>query len=146
MTGGIDPDRLLARITAGPLSVDEALAHVADPSAGGTCVFVGTVRDHSGHGAVVGLTYEAWAELAVERFRELADEVLARWPVCRVALLHRTGELAIGEISVVVAVSAPHRAEAFDACRHAIERLKHDVPIWKKEALVEGDAHWVMGA
>jgi molybdopterin synthase catalytic subunit len=66
--------------------------------------------------------------------------------VCRIGLLHRTGELAVGEISVIVAVSAPHRAEAFDACRHAIERLKHDVPIWKKESLVEGEAHWVMGA
>lgn len=139
-------DRLLARITADPLSVDEALAHVADPAAGATTVFVGTVRDHSDHGGVTGLMYEAWAELGVERFRELADEVAERWPVCRIALLHRTGELAVGEISVVVAVSAPHRAEAFDACRHAIERLKHDVPIWKKESLVEGEAHWVMGA
>jgi molybdopterin synthase catalytic subunit len=139
-------DRLLARITADPLSVDEALAHVADPSAGGTCVFVGTVRDRSDHGDVTQLTYEAWDDLAVERFRELADEVFDRWPVLRVALLHRTGELEVGEISVVVAVSAPHRAEAFDACRHAIERLKHDVPIWKKESLVDGDAHWVMGA
>jgi len=139
-------DRLLARITADPLSVDEALAHVADPAAGGTCVFIGTVRDRSDHGEVTGLTYEAWDEVGVARFRELADEVLGRWPVRRIALLHRTGELAIGEISVVVAVSAPHRAEAFEACRHAIERLKHDVPIWKKEALVEGEAHWVMGA
>ena len=139
-------DRLLARVTTDPLSVDEALAHVADPGAGGTCVFVGTVRDHSGHGGVTGLTYESWEELAIERFRELADEVTERWPVCRIGLLHRTGELAVGEISVIVAVSAPHRAEAFDACRHAIERLKHDVPIWKKESLVEGEAHWVMGA
>ena len=139
-------DRLLVRITADPLSVDEALAHVADPAAGGTCVFVGTVRDRSDQGAVTGLTYEAWVDLAEARFRELADEVFAGWPVCRVALVHRTGELGIGEISVVVAVSAPHRPEAFEACRHAIERLKHDVPIWKKEALAEGDAHWVMGA
>jgi molybdopterin synthase catalytic subunit len=139
-------DRLLARITPGALSVDEALAHVADPAAGGTCVFVGTVRDHSDHGAVTELTYEAWDDLAVQRFHELADEVFERWPVLRVALLHRTGELAVGEVSVVIAVSAPHRAEAFDACRHAIERLKHDVPIWKKESLVDGDAHWVMGA
>jgi molybdopterin synthase catalytic subunit len=142
----MDADRLLTRITPEVLSVDEALAHVADPAAGGTCVFVGTVRDRSDHGEVTGLTYEAWAELGVARFRELADEVFERWPVCRVALLHRTGELGIGEVSVVVAVSAPHRAEAFDACRHAIERLKHDVPIWKKESLVAGDAHWVMGA
>ena len=139
-------DPLLARVGADPLSVDEAVAHVADPAAGATCVFIGTVRDRSDHGGVTGLTYEAWEELGVQRFRELADEVTGRWPVLRIALLHRTGELAVGEISVVVAVSAPHRAEAFDACRHAIERLKHDVPIWKKESLVEGEAHWVMGA
>lgn len=139
-------DRFLARVTSDALSVDEALAHVADPAAGGTCVFVGTVRDHSDAGAVTGLSYEAWDELAVARFRELAEEVAERWPVCRIALVHRTGELAVGEVSVIVAVSAPHRTEAFEACRHAIERLKHDVPIWKKEALVDGDAHWVMGA
>jgi molybdopterin synthase catalytic subunit len=147
MTGGHgDEAHLLVRITADALSVDEALAGVADPAAGGTCVFVGTVRDRSDHGDVTGLTYEAWEDLAVERFRELGAEVFDRWPVCRIALLHRTGELAVGEISVVIAVSAPHRAEAFEACRHAIERLKHDVPIWKKESLLEGDAHWVMGA
>ena len=134
------------RITADALSVDDAVRHVADPGAGGTCVFIGTVRDRSDAGDVTDLTYEAWTELAVARLHELAAEVAERWPVRRIALLHRTGQLRIGETSVVVAVSAPHRAEAFDACRHAIERLKHDVPIWKKEGLVDGDAHWVMGA
>ena len=144
--GAVSPDRLLVRITAAPLSVDEALAAVADPGAGGTCLFVGTVRDHGAEGAVTGLTYEAWDELAVARLHELADELAARWPVRRLALLHRTGELGIGDASVVIAVSAAHREEAFEACRHAIERLKHDVPIWKKESLDGGDAHWVMGA
>lgn len=140
------PDRLLVRVTAEPLSVDEALAFVADPAAGGTCVFVGTVRDHGQRGDVTGLTYEAWEELAVTRLAEIADELFQGWPVGKVALLHRTGHLHIGEASVVVAVSSAHRAEAFDACRHGIERLKLDVPIWKKESLVAGDAHWVMGA
>jgi molybdopterin synthase catalytic subunit len=139
-------DRTLARVTDVPLSVDEALAAVADPAAGGTCVFLGTVRDHSDAGVVTGLTYEAWDDLAVARLQALGEEMLTSWPVCRVALLHRSGELTVGEISVVVAVSAPHRAEAFEACRHGIERLKHDVPIWKKESLASGEAHWVMGA
>lgn len=139
-------DRLLVRITPEPLSVDEALAFVADPGAGGTCVFLGTVRDHSGEGSVTGLTYEAWDELATARLTEIAGELLARWSLRKVAILHRTGELAVGETSVVVAASAPHRPEAFDACRQGIERLKEDVPIWKKEALVTGDAHWVMGS
>ena len=137
---------VLVRISAGPIPVDEALAFVGDPGAGGTCLFVGTVRDRSDAGDVTGLHYEAWEELATRRLGEIAEEMLARWPIRRVAILHRIGELAIGEASVVVACSAPHRAEAFDACRHGIERLKEDVPIWKKEALVSGEAQWVMGS
>jgi len=134
------------RVSADPIGADEALLAVADPGAGGTCVFVGTVRDRSQAGAVSGITYEAWEELATERLHEIADELFATWPLCRVALLHRHGDLAVGETSVAVAVSASHRAEAFEACRHAIEQLKHDVPIWKKEVLVGGEGHWVMGA
>ena len=137
---------MLVRVTADPLSVDEALAAVADPGAGGTCVFIGTVRDHSEAGDVTGLRYEAWEELAVTRLRELADELAEKWPLKRVAILHRTGDLNVGEASVVIACSAPHRADAFEACRFGIERLKEDVPIWKKEALVTGEAHWVMGS
>lgn len=139
-------DRLLVRITPEPLSVDEALAFVADPGAGGTCVFLGTVRDHSREGEVTGLSYEAWDELAAHRLSEIADELFDRWTLRKVSILHRTGDLAVGETSVIVAASAPHRPEAFDACRQGIERLKADVPIWKKEALVTGDAHWVMGS
>ena len=133
------------RITADVLSVDEALAAVGDPAAGGTCVFIGTVRDHSRAGDVTGMRYEAWEELAQARLHEIAGEMFQKWPVRKVAILHRTGDLAVGEMSVVVACSAPHRADAFEACRHGIERLKEDVPIWKKETLVSGDAHWVMG-
>ena len=108
--------------------------------------FLGTVRDHSREGNVTGLTYEAWDELATERLTEIADELFEGWTLRKVAILHRTGDLGVGETSVVVAASAPHRPEAFDACRQGIERLKQDVPIWKKEALVTGDAHWVMGS
>jgi molybdopterin synthase catalytic subunit len=139
-------EAVLVRISADPLDVDEALSFVADPGAGGTCVFVGTVRDSSPAGEVTGLHYEAWEEVAGARLREVASQLFERWPVRRVAILHRTGDLAIGESSVVVACSAPHRAEAFDACRHGIERLKQEVPIWKKEALVSGEAQWVMGS
>jgi molybdopterin synthase catalytic subunit len=139
-------EAVLVRISADPLDVDEAFSFVGDPGAGGTCVFVGTVRDSSPEGEVTGLHYEAWEELAGARLREVASELFERWPVRRVAILHRTGDLAIGEASVVVACSAPHRAEAFDACRHGIERLKQDVPIWKKEALGSGEAQWVMGS
>jgi molybdopterin synthase catalytic subunit len=143
---GAVSDSLLVFVTPEPLSVDSALAAVADPGAGGTCVFMGTVRDRSDQGEVTGLTYEAWDDLAVRRLTEIGEELHRTWPLRRVAVLHRTGELAVGEASVVVAVSAEHRAEAFEACRRGIERLKQDVPIWKKEGLRSGEARWVMGS
>lgn len=145
-TGSDHDASVLTRVQDTPLSLDEAAAAVADPAAGAVCIFTGTVRDHSDAGDVTGLTYEAWHELAEQRLRELADEILERWPARRVAIVHRVGSLEVGETSVIVAVSAPHRAEAFEACRHGIERLKEDVPIWKKEGLVSGEAHWVMGS
>ncbi len=140
------PERVLVRVTDQPLAAEEAVAFVSDPGAGGTCVFLGTVRDRSDAGDVTGLTYEAWDELATRRLEELATEMGERWPLRKIALLHRTGALGVGEVSVVVACSAPHRAEAFEACRHGIEQLKHDVPIWKKEHLVSGASGWVMGS
>jgi molybdopterin synthase catalytic subunit len=139
-------DRLWIRVTSEPIGADEAATLVADPTVGGSCLFLGTVRDHSAAGAVTSLTYEAWEEMAAKRLEEIGGEMLEKWPVRKVALLHRTGDLGIGETSVVVACSAPHRAEAFDACRYGIERLKEDVPIWKKEQLAEGESHWVMGS
>jgi molybdopterin synthase catalytic subunit len=137
---------VLVRLSSEPLSVDDALTFIADPGAGGSCLFIGTVRDRSDAGDVTGLHYEAWDDLATERLSEIAAEMLDRWPLRRVAILHRTGDLAVGEASVVVACSAPHRTEAFEACRHGIDRLKEDVPIWKKEGLVSGEARWVMGS
>ena len=145
MAGAV-AERVLIEITAEPLSAERAVAFVADATAGGTCVFLGTVRDHSEGGDVTGLTYEAWDELATVRLRGIADEILEKWSLVKVAILHRKGKLGIGDVSVVIACSAPHRAEAFEACRYAIERLKHDVPIWKKESLASGEAHWVMGS
>ena len=97
---------VLVRLSSEPLSVEDALAFIADPGAGGTCVFVGTVRDRSDAGDVTGLHYEAWDDLATERLREIAAEMLDRWPLRRVAILHRTGDLAVGDASVVVACSA----------------------------------------
>jgi molybdopterin synthase catalytic subunit len=139
-------ERTLVRVGADVVDPQDALAFVADPAAGGTCLFLGTVRDHSDAGDVTGLDYEAWDELAERRLREIAAELFDGWPVRKVALLHRTGRLEVGEVSVAVACSAPHRAEAFEACRHGIERIKEDVPIWKKESLTTGDARWVHGS
>ena len=139
-------EMILVRVGASALDPQEALAFVADPSAGGTCMFLGTVRDHSDAGDVTGLDYESWDELAERRLRDIAGEMTSGWPVRKIALLHRTGRLGLGEVSVVVACSAPHRAEAFEACRHGIERIKQDVPIWKRESLASGEAQWVMGS
>jgi len=145
--GAVSDDLTLVRVAAEQLSVDEALAFIEDPSSGGSCIFIGSVRDTDASGDVVtGLTYESWNELAVDRLNEIAEGLRARWPVRKVALLHRTGDLGVGEASVVVAVSAAHRAEAFEACREGIEQLKHDVPIWKKERLATGEGRWVMGS
>jgi molybdopterin synthase catalytic subunit len=136
----------LVRVTDAPLDASEALDFVADPGAGGTVLFAGTVRDHSQAGEVTGLDYEAWQERAAARLEAVGEEMFHRWPVCRVAILHRTGHLEVGATSVLVCCSAPHRAEAFEAARHGIERIKQDVPIWKKESLTTGTAHWVMGS
>ena len=95
---------------------------------------------------MTGLTYEAWDDLAVRRLTEIGEEMHGAWPLRTVAILHRTGELASARPASSIAVSAAHRAEAFEACRQAIERLKQDVPIWKKEGLRSGEAHWVMGS
>jgi molybdopterin synthase catalytic subunit len=139
-------ERTLVRVGDYAVDPKEALAFVADPAAGGTCLFVGTVRDHSDGGDVTGLDYEAWDELAVRRLEEIAEEIIEKWPVHKVALLHRVGRLEIGEVSVAVACSAPHRADAFEACRHGIELVKQDVPIWKKESLTSGESEWVHGS
>ena len=137
---------LLVSVTDEPLDPAEALAFAADPAAGGTVLFSGTVRDRADAGEVSGLDYEAWDERAAQELTAIGEEMLRRWPIRKVALLHRTGHLGVGEVSVLVCCSAPHRSEAFEAARHGIERIKTDAPIWKKEGLVSGDAHWVMGS
>ena len=139
-------DELLVRLTEAPLDPSEALAFVADPGAGGIVLFAGTVRDSSDAGMVTGLHYEAWDERALAAIEAIGREILRKWTVRRVAILHRTGSLSVGDVSVLVCCSAEHRAESFDAAREGIERIKREVPIWKKEELAAGEAHWVMGS
>ena len=129
------------------LPVDRAAAWVVIPSCGATVTFTGTARDHAtGRPGVHRLEYEAYEEAAVERMSAVVGELRVRWPeVGRVALLHRTGEVALGDAAVVVAVSAPHRAEAFEAARFAIDELKRTVPIWKREAW-DGGQSWGLEA
>jgi molybdopterin synthase catalytic subunit len=125
-----------------PLSVDEVLAAVSDPAAGGTCVFVGTVRDLDSGRSVVELGYSAHPTV-VATLRQVAESVAAAHPVTALAAVHRVGDLGIGDLAVVAAVSAPHRAEAFAACKQLIDDLKATVPIWKHQRFTDGTDEWV---
>ncbi|MBV2362714.1 molybdenum cofactor biosynthesis protein MoaE [Streptomonospora sp. S1-112] len=130
-----------------PLSIDEVVSAVGDPRAGGTAFFVGTVRDHDHGRDVVRLSYSAHpsAESEMRRVMEkvVADTAGHSRPVCRVAALHRVGELRIGDTAVVVAAAAGHRDEAFAACRRLIDDIKAEVPIWKHQEFSDGGAEWV---
>jgi molybdopterin synthase catalytic subunit len=132
------------RLTAEPLDPRALEAAVAWPGAGAVCTFVGLVRDNNLGRAVGHLEYEAYPEMAEAAMAAIAEDVRARWPGARVALAHRLGRLELGAASVVIAVATPHRAEAFAACRHAIDALKATVPIWKKEVWADGSA-WIEG-
>ena len=133
--------RLLA-IRSNPISVDECVEAVAHPSAGGTAVFIGTVRDESDARAVTLLEYEAYASMAEKEMVRISEEIEREVPGVRLAVLHRIGALAVGDLAVVCAASAPHRAEAFQACRLLIDRVKERVPIWKREHGPDGSV-WV---
>ena len=116
-----------------------------DDSAGGIVLFLGTVRNRSEGKEVVGLEYEAYRRMAEKRFAEVEKEIRARWHVKRITMIHREGRMRVGELSVAVAVSSVHRAEAFEAARFAIDRIKTSVPIWKLEAFRGGRKTWVKG-
>jgi molybdopterin synthase catalytic subunit len=139
-------DRWLA-LTPEPLNVSTAHDWAVRPDCGAVVVFTGTVRDHAdGRHDVTALTYEAYEEQVVPRLEAIADEVRHRWPSTgRIVAHHRVGRLALGDVSVLVAVSAGHRPEAFHAARYAIDALKASVPIWKQEHWVGGD-DWGTGA
>jgi molybdopterin synthase catalytic subunit len=135
--------RTHTRLSANPLSLADAHAYTEDAGAGATVVFTGQVRDHSEGRQVVGLSYEAYEARAREQLETLVADACARWPsLCALWIEHRVGRLDIGDPAVVVAASAPHRADAFDAARWSIDTLKQRVAIWKQEHWAAGDAHW----
>lgn len=125
-----------------PLSLDEVFAAVGDPAAGGTCLFVGTVRDHDAGATVSALGYSSHPT-ALDRLREVAERIAAECDVVALAAVHRVGDLVVGDLAVVVAASAAHRAQAFEACRRLIDELKTDVPVWKHQTFASGDSAWV---
>ncbi len=143
-SGGGDMPAYVGKITIGRNAIDVAALEreVADPAAGAIVSFTGTTRRDNAGRVVIRLEYEAYEPMALSEMRKLAVEAGARWKITRIAIAHRVGVVEIGETSVAIAVSAPHRAEAFEACRFAIDRLKEIVPIWKKEHF-EGGEVWI---
>jgi molybdopterin synthase catalytic subunit len=138
VSGGLDR----YEVTAAPLSLDALATAVAEPASGAVASFLGIVRGMSRGRQVSYLEYDAYPEMAVAKMRQIGEELRDRWPVDQVAIVHRVGRLGVGEASVAIAISSPHRHEALAACAYAIERLKEVVPIWKKEVWTDG-AEWI---
>ncbi len=138
VAGGVE----VARVVSRPIALREVVDAVQGSGFGGIVTFTGAVRGDSHGKQVLRLEYEAYVPMAEERLRAIGSEIETKWPGCRIAMLHRIGALEVGEIAVVIAVAAPHRKAAFEGCSHAIDRLKQDVPIWKKEVFEDGSL-WV---
>ncbi len=145
VSGGDRADDGWFQVTAEPLEAQRLVEAVRKDESGAVALFHGMARNHSEGRRVRALEYDAYPSMAEKKLREVADEVRARWPISGIGVLHRTGRLAIGETSLLVAVSAPHRKEAFAACEYAVDRIKQIVPIWKKELWEDGDGDWVAG-
>jgi len=132
----------MIKLVRHPIDVQEVLHAVQLPEAGAIDVFIGTTRNHSNGKEVLSLEYEAYEPMALKEMEKIENEVKTRWQVHRLAMVHRIGRVGVGEASIVIAVSASHRKEAFEACRYAIDTLKREVPIWKREIFVDGEM-WV---
>ena len=129
----------MTHLTRHPLDVNELLAQIQDPERGGTCVFLGTVRNDDD---VTAIEYSAYEQMAEEEIARILSEAQKQWPDARVQLRHRLGEIPAGQASIAIAAAAPHRDEAFTACRFVIEEVKKRLPIWKKELHGDGTARW----
>jgi molybdopterin synthase catalytic subunit len=130
------------RVTEKPLNLEELLAFVSDPEAGAVATFIGTTRNNNEGRRVIALDYDAYPEMAEKELRRIGEDATIKWPLRRMAIVHRIGPVQITEASVMIAVSSAHRDAAFAACRFAIEEIKKTVPIWKKE-LYEGGELWI---
>jgi len=132
-------------LTSEEIPLDAVVDSVAHAGTGATVLFLGTVRDVGDEGRVRSIVYEAYVPLAEKSLAEIRKAVFTKWPVKKVTMVHRFGRLRLKDVSVAIAVSSAHRAEAFEACRFAIERIKEAVPIWKRETLATGEGVWVKG-
>jgi len=142
----VNETRVFIDLSADEIDVSLVRSHVlGDPALGGVCTFEGATRDDADpdHGPVVRLEYEAYEAMARRQMATLADKALHRWGPGRVAMVHRIGQVPVGDVSVMIAVACGHRAEAFAACRWLIDTLKRDVPIWKRDVYADGFVRWV---
>ena len=139
--GGADRSR--AWVTEDPVSEADVRPLVETPRSGAVVIFLGVVRNHAEGKAVEALTYEAYPPMANKTMLKVAEEAHERWPLHRIAVAHRIGQLGIGDAAIAIGVSSSHRKEAFAACEYLMDRIKEDVPIWKKEHWADGPAHWV---
>jgi molybdopterin synthase catalytic subunit len=133
----------MVRLTHEPIDFHALTDQVIRPDCGGVVLFLGTVREVTAGRTTVALDYEAYPDMAEKKLTEIERETRDRWPVGDLAIVHRLGHLELADVSVAVAVSCPHRAQAFEACRHVIDRVKEIVPIWKKENWADGSTEWV---
>jgi molybdopterin synthase catalytic subunit len=133
----------MIQLTNGTIDYHALTEQVRRNDCGAVVTFLGTVRDLTGDRKTVALDYQAYPGMAEKKMAEIEEETRTRWPVGAMVMVHRLGHLEVGEVSVAVAVSCPHRAQALEACRYAIDRLKELVPIWKKENWADGGAEWV---
>lgn len=141
----LNPVAVRTTITTSKISPSAVVRFVADPGAGATVLFLGTVRDFGDAGEVHDIVYEAYLPLARKRLAEIARRVSKEYPVSRVRIVHRVGKLDLQEVSVAIGVSSAHRGEAFEACKLAIDLIKKVVPIWKRERLSTGSKVWTEG-
>jgi len=130
-------------LTRAAISLDVLLAEVSAPDRGGTCVFRGTVRNGPDEHGVTAIEYSAYEAMVEAEFGRLLADARVRWPETRIAVRHRLGTIPVGEASIAIVAAAPHRAQAFEACRYVIEEVKRRVPVWKKERRVDGSEVWV---
>jgi len=133
----------MIRLSRDPIDYAALTEMVRRPDCGAVATFLGTVRDLTDGKETIALDYEAYPNMAEKKLAEIEGQTRQRWPVGEMAMVHRIGRLEVGEVSVAVAVSCPHRAQAFEACRFAIDQLKEIVPIWKKENWADGSTEWV---
>lgn len=134
-------------LSPAPLSITAVSDFATDPMAGGIDIFLGTTRSEKNLAGqnLIALDYEAYSEMALAQMRDLASRARLRWPILKLVLLHRTGRVAIGDPSVIIAVATAHRAASFEACRWIIDTLKTEVAVWKKEVWADGSTSWVAG-